>query len=38
MMRGRVGGIDTPWTGIFAGTRGFYALPAMKAIVLEQDG
>lgn len=35
---GRVGGIDTPWTGIFAGTRGFYALPAMKAIVLEQDG
>jgi hypothetical protein len=35
---GRVGGTDTPWNGIFAGTRGFYALPAMKAMVLEQDG
>lgn len=35
---GRTGGVDTPWTGIFAGTRGFHALPTIKAMVLEQGG
>lgn len=35
---GRTGGIATPWTGIFAGTRGFHGLPAIKAMVLEQGG
>lgn len=32
---GRVGGTSTPWNGIFGGTRGFFALPTIKAIVIE---
>lgn len=35
---GRIGGTATPWNGIFAGSRGFFALPAIKVMVLEQDG
>lgn len=35
---GRTGGTATPWTGIFAGTRGFHGLPAIKAMVLDQGG
>jgi neutral/alkaline ceramidase-like enzyme len=35
---GRVGGVPTPWNGIFAGSRGFFGLPTMKAIVLESGG
>lgn len=32
---GRIGGTSTPWSGLFQGTRGFYALPTIKAMVLE---
>ncbi len=35
---GRIGGTSTPWSGIFHGTRGFYALPTIKAMVIESDG
>ncbi len=35
---GRLGGTDTPWNGIFFGTRGFYALPTIKVMVLESSG
>ena len=35
---GRLGGTSTPWAGIFFGTRGFYALPTIKVMVLESDG
>jgi len=35
---GRVGGMSTPWSGIFFGTRGFYALPTIKAMVLDSGG
>jgi hypothetical protein len=35
---GRLGGTVTPWTGIFTGSRGFFALPTMKAMVLESGG
>ncbi|MCX4241784.1 neutral/alkaline non-lysosomal ceramidase N-terminal domain-containing protein [Paraliomyxa miuraensis] len=34
---GRIGGTSTPWNGIFLGTRGFYALPTIKAMVLESS-
>ncbi|MCA9655165.1 MAG: hypothetical protein KC501_34945 [Myxococcales bacterium] len=35
---GRVGGTNTPWRGIFLGSRGFYALPTIKAMALESNG
>jgi hypothetical protein len=35
---GRLGGVATPWNGLFLGTRGFYALPTIKAMVLESNG
>ncbi len=35
---GRIGGISTPWSGLFGGTRGFFALPTIKAMVLESGG
>ena len=35
---GRVGGTATPWNGLFRGTRGFYALPTIKAMVIESGG
>ncbi|MCA9705945.1 MAG: hypothetical protein KDK70_08870, partial [Myxococcales bacterium] len=35
---GRLGGTATPWSGIFFGSRGFYALPTIKAMVLESGG
>ncbi|NVB40047.1 neutral/alkaline non-lysosomal ceramidase N-terminal domain-containing protein [Pseudenhygromyxa sp. WMMC2535] len=34
---GRVGGTDTPWSGLFWGTRGLYNFPTIKAMVLESD-
>ena len=36
---GRVGGVQTPWNGLFWGTRGFYGYPTIKAMVLDSaDG
>ncbi|WP_198154462.1 neutral/alkaline non-lysosomal ceramidase N-terminal domain-containing protein [Plesiocystis pacifica] len=34
---GRVGGINTAWSGLFWGTKGFYSYPTIKAMVLD-DG
>ena len=34
---GRVGGVNTPWTGLFWGSRGFYGYPTIKAIVMRSD-
>ncbi|MCH9686717.1 MAG: hypothetical protein K0V04_35115 [Deltaproteobacteria bacterium] len=35
---GRLGGTATPWRGLFLGSRGFYALPSIKAMVLQSGG
>ncbi|MCA9709340.1 MAG: hypothetical protein KDK70_26085, partial [Myxococcales bacterium] len=32
---GRTGGLDSTWAGAFFASRGFYALPTIKAMVLE---
>lgn len=34
---GRTGGTNTPWTGTFFGSRGFYSLPTIKVIALESN-
>ena len=34
---GRVGGVNTPWNGLFWGTRGFYGYPTIKAMVLDSE-
>lgn len=32
---GRLGGTNTPWSGTFFGSRGFYSLPTIKVIAIE---
>jgi len=34
---GRTGGLSSPWSGAFFASRGFYALPTIKAMVLQTD-